>query len=195
VTMKLNTAAITDVRIAFRPKTYKRIFSSAFSGTPLGTGPGAARFSSIDGNFNTLYAAVSLATVIAETIIRDRFEGGGPRLLFSSELTGRSVAEISATAPLDLIDLRTDGCFKLGVSTDIASAKGWNLSRELAQYIHDHTAVDGFLYRSRLTGFNCVAIFDRAIASKLMGDNVVELTATPDLTVALLELSVDVVIR
>lgn len=54
---------------------------------------------------------------------------------------------------------------------------------------------DGFLYRSRLTGANCVAIFDRAIASKLMGDNVVELVATRDLTAALLELSIDDVIR
>jgi hypothetical protein len=33
------------------------------------------------GNFNTIYAASSLATAIAETIIRDRFEGDSVRFL------------------------------------------------------------------------------------------------------------------
>lgn len=191
--MKLNSTAIADVTVAFRPKTYKRIFPLAFRATPLGTGLSAARFSSIDGSFTTLYAAVSLATAIAETIIRDRFEGGVGRQLFPSELANRCVAEISAAAPLNLIDLRTDGCFKLGVSTDIASAKGFDLSCELAQHIHDHCPADGFLYRSRLIGDNCVAVFNRAIASKLVADNVAELIAVPGLTAALAALRVDVI--
>jgi len=193
VTIKLNSAAIPGITSAFVPKAFKRIFPSAFQTTPLGTGPAAARFSSVVGNFNTLYAAVSLSTAIAEAVIRDRFEGDGPRHLFASELTNRSLAEVSATIPLDLIDLRTDGCFKLGVSTDIASAKGWGDSRNLAQYIHDHTAVDGFLYRSRLTGANCIAVFDRAILAKLTADNVMELIAAPGLAAAISELSVDVI--
>ena len=81
--------------------------------TPLGTGPSMARFSSFDGNFQTLYAAASLATAIAETIVRDRFEGGGARQLFSSELEKHCVAQLSATVPFYLVDLRTMAAFSL----------------------------------------------------------------------------------
>ncbi|WP_244624594.1 RES family NAD+ phosphorylase [Sphingomonas sp. So64.6b] len=157
-----------------------------------------ARFSSLKGNFNTLYAAASLAAAVAETIIRDRFEGVTVRRLFTSELAGSCVAPLTATALLDLVDLRTDGCFQLGVSTDIASARGeddgWAASRELAQYIHDHTALDGFLYRSRLTGANCVAVFDRAVASKMTAGTARALPAARRLADALAALSVEVIL-
>ena len=162
--------------------------------TPLGTGPGEARFSSIEGDFHTLYAATNLATAIAEAIVRDRFEGGGPRLLFSTELEERCVVQLSARVPLDSIDLRRDGCFQLGVSTDIASAKGWDQSRKLARHVYDQTALDGFLYRSRLTGANCIAVFGRAIATKLTAGRARSLTAAPGLEVALKSLSVEVIL-
>jgi RES domain len=192
--MNLDEAALAKVTAAFRPKAYSRISKFPHTDTPLGTGPGKARFSSINGNFQTLYAAASLATAIAETIVRDRFEGGGARQLFSSELEKHSVAQLSATVPLNLIDLRTDGCFQLGVSTDIASAQGWDQSRKLAQYVYDHTALDGFLYRSRLTGANCIAIFNRAIDAKLTAGKPRPLTAAPGLATALKSLSVEVIL-
>jgi hypothetical protein len=192
--MQLDAAALAKTTAAFRPKAYKRIFPLEHKDTPLGTGLSSARFSSIKGNFHTLYAAVSLATAIAEVVVRDRFEGGGPRLLFSSELATRCVAQLSATVPLDLVDLRTDGCFQLGVSTDIASAKGWDESRALAQRVHDDTALDGFLYRSRLTGANCIAIFDRATATKLAAGKARPLAAAPCLAEALESLSTKVIL-
>ncbi|WP_082342628.1 MULTISPECIES: RES family NAD+ phosphorylase [unclassified Shinella] len=192
--MKLYPAALTKITQAFKPKNYARIFPAAHKATPLGTGPGMARFSSVNGNFNTLYAASSLATAIAETIIRDRFEGGGARLLFSSELENSCIASISSISPLQLIDLRTDGCFQLGVTTDIASAKGWDDSRALAQHIHDHTTLDGFIYRSRLTGANCIAIFDRAVSVKLTAGKSTELAAVPQLPSALESLSTEIIL-
>jgi hypothetical protein len=195
--MKLEAAALTKVTSAFRPQAYQRIFPLAYKDAPLGTGPGKARFSSVTGNFNTLYAAASLAAAIAETIIRDRFEGVEVRRLFSSELAGSCVAPLTALDSLNLVDLRTDGCFQLGVSTDIAGARGdgdgWAASRGLAQYIHDHTALDGFVYRSRLTGANCIAIFDRAIAAKLTAGTGRPLPAARHLAGALRSLSVDVI--
>jgi hypothetical protein len=191
--MQLDTAAIAKVTRAFKPSRYARLFEVAYRATPLGTGPSSARFSSEKGNFHTLYAARSLATAIAERVIRDRFEGGGMRLLFGSELAEYCVASISAMAPLQLLDLRTDGCFQLGVSTDIASAKspkGWDEARALAQYIHDETTLDGFLYRSRLTAENCVAIFDRAIHATLSAGKGMDLVAMPRLSVALCKLNI-----
>ena len=78
----------------------------------------------------------------------------------------------------------TDGCFQLGVSTDIASAKKWDEARALAQYIHDETVLDGFLYRSRLTAENCVAIFNRAIHASLIAGMARDLVAMPKLSAA-----------
>ncbi len=196
--MRLEAAALAKVTCAFRPKAYQRVFPLIYKDTPLGTGSGKARFSSVTGNFHTLYAAASLAAAIAEAIIRDRFEGTDVRRLFSSELAGSCVAPLTAIDPLDLVDLRTDGCFQLGVSTDIASAKGegdgWAASRGLAQHIHDHTALDGFLYRSRLTGANCVAVFDRVVTAKLTAGTGRALPAARHLTEALTSLSVEVIL-
>jgi len=189
--------ALTKVTSTFLPRSYQRIFPIAHIATPLGTGPGKARFSSVDGSFHTLYAAASLATAIAETIIRDRFEGVPERCLFSSELTGSSVASLTAIAPLKLVDLRTDGCFQLGLSTDVAGAKGhidgWAASREVAQYVHDETALDGFLYRSRLTGTHCIAVFDRAIPGKLVAGTGRPLVSAGSLRKALEELCVQII--
>ncbi|MGO9743627.1 MAG: RES family NAD+ phosphorylase [Roseiarcus sp.] len=192
--MRLDAAVLTKVTRAFKPKNYVRIFPAVYKATPLGTGPGMARFSNLKGNFSTLYAANSLSTAIAETIVRDRFEGGGARLLFSSELENKCVVSISTTVDLQLVDLRTDGCFQLGVSTDIASAKGWHESRELAQYLYDFTEVDGLLYCSRLTGANCVAVFDRAISIKLTAGISKDLVAMRQLPSALKSLNTGIIL-
>lgn len=191
--MDIDAASLTKITASFKPRAYKRIFELKHKDTPLGTAPASARFSSMKGDFCTLYASVSLKTAIAEAIIRDRFEGGRPRLLFGSELEDRCVAQINSIMPLSLVDLRTDGCFQLGVSTDIASAKGWKESRVLAQHVHDHTTLDGFLYRSRLTGDNCIAVFDRAILSKLTAGKARALLASPGLPTALDNLNVTVI--
>ena len=195
--MILAADALANVTSAFLPRSYQRLFPIAHMNTPLGTGLGAARFSSVSGNFHTLYAAASLATAIAETIIRDRFEGVAARHLFSSELAGSGVASLKATTPLALVDLRTDGCFQLGVSTDIAGAKGeghgWAASREIAQYVYDQTVLDGFLYRSRITGAHCIAVFDRAIAGKLTAGPGRPLLSVPSLSTALKNLHVEVI--
>ena len=196
--MKLEADALVKVTSAFKPKAYQRVFPLTYKESPLGTGPGKARFSSVTGDFHTLYAAASLAAAIAETIIRDRFEGADARKLFSSELAGSCVAPLTAISPLDLVDIRTDGCFQLGISTDIAGAKGdsndWEASRQLAQYVYDYTILDGFLYRSRLTGVNCIAVFDRAVKIKLTAGPARKLLAARHLTEALKSLSVEVIL-
>ena len=196
--MKVSASALARVTTTFKPKLYQRVFPIRFKNMPLGTSPGKARFSSLEGNFHTLYAASSLSAAIAETIIRDRFESVPVRRLFSTELSQVCVSPISAAGPLFLVDLRTDGCFQLGVSTDIVNAKGesdgWTASRELAQHLHDNTAIDGILYRSRLTGANCVAVFDRAISSKLTADAGRSLLSARHLPDALNSLAVEVVL-
>lgn len=196
--MKLSADALAKVTAVFEPKAYQRVFPLVFKNNPLGTGSGQARFSSVAGDFNTLYAAASLAGAIAETIVRDRFEGVSTRRLFGSELASQAVASLAASDPLVLVDLRTDGCFQLGLPTDIAGAKGesggWAASRDLAQHLHDNTAFDGILYRSRLTGVPCIAVFDRAIAPKLTAGPGRPLLSAPGLAPALQQLTVEVIL-
>lgn len=91
--------------------------------TPLGMGFGQTRFAAPDNSFRLVYIARNLATSIAETVVRDRFEGKVKRILDVTEIDDWAVAEVSATDPLTVIDLRTTGLLKLGISTDAAREK------------------------------------------------------------------------
>jgi len=160
--------------------------------TPLGMGFGQSRFSSPNQIFRLLYAAYDLATAIAETIVRDRFEGKQERVLDESEIEEWAVTEVKATDPLILLDLRTTGLLRLGVSTDAARAKEHREGQILSEAVYSSYAVDGLLYSSRLTGAHCVAIYDRAVGSKLVASPAVELVRQADLISALRSIGVSV---
>nr|WP_304655218.1 RES family NAD+ phosphorylase [Neorhizobium galegae] len=131
--------------------------------TPLGMGFGQSRFSISNQMFRLLYAACDLATAIAETILRDRFEGTQERVLDESEVNDWVVVEVTATDPLILVDLRMTGLLRLGVSTDAARAKEHREGQRLGERIYGSYAVDGLLYSSRLTAADCVAVYDPAV--------------------------------
>ena len=81
------------------------------------------------------------------------------------EITARVWARISMRAgvALTLVDLRGDGCTRIGAPTDAVNARNHAAGRALARAIHaDHGDIDGILYRSRLTGENVYAVFDRS---------------------------------
>lgn len=191
--MKLHAAAIGHLTQSLKPRSYIRLIPAAHRSTPLGTGRSNTRFSSPTGSFDTLYAARTLRTAVAETVIRDRFQGRVRRLLHVAEFDNKCAVDISALRPLQLLDLRGDGCLKLGVSTDIARAKGWKQSRQLAQHIHDHTNLDGILYSSRLTGEDCIAVFGRAISTGLTSNKVADVRGLRDLSDALRSMFVELV--
>ena len=81
------------------------------------------------------------------------------------EITARIWVRISmqAGAALTLLDLRGDGCTRIGVSTDAVNARNHAAGRAFAKAIHaDHVDVDGIVYASRLTGENVYAVFGRS---------------------------------
>lgn len=160
--------------------------------TPLGMGFGHTRFSSPNRSFQLAYIACDLATAIAETIVRDRFEGAQERILDESEIAQWAVAEVTSTASLSVLDLRTTGLLKLGVSTDAARAKQYREGQQLSEILYSTFALDGLLYSSRLTAENCVAVYDRAVPSKLNSSEAVELVRHPDLISALQSIGVAV---
>ena len=66
---------------------------------------------------------VPLMTWVAETIIRDRFEDQTHRTLHASEVSDWAASTITVRSPLVVVDLRTTGLLKLGVTTDASRAK------------------------------------------------------------------------
>ena len=161
-----------------------------FRNTPLGMGFGKTRFASPVDSFTLVYIAQDLATSIAEAIVRDRFEGTMVREITEREITDYGATAVSATAPLRLLDLRGNGCFLLGVSTDITGAKAQDEARAFSQAVYDQTDLDGVLYTSRLQKKNCVAVYDRAVSAKLEASPVVELLALRNLVLSLRKLRV-----
>lgn len=132
---------------------------------PIGTVPSPSRF--CDGSsFAVLYGATDFDTAFLEVVVRDRFVRKPDRRVPFSELqTRRWVTFISQGKELNLINLTFDRAIKLGAPTDAAKARSHSAGRALAKSIYaDHPDVDGFLYESRLTGMECFAIFDRAVA-------------------------------
>lgn len=127
---------------------------------------------------------------MAEAIVRDRFEGVTPRELTLSDFTDWGVCAVDATSVLRVLDLRRDGCFQLGVSTDIVGAKAQDEARQFSQALNDTTDLDGILYHSRLRRRDCVAVYDRAVSANLIATPVVELETLGDLVPALKKLKI-----
>ncbi|NKC05435.1 RES family NAD+ phosphorylase [Ochrobactrum haematophilum] len=155
-------------------------------------GFGQTRFAASDNSFQLIYLAGNLATAIAETVVRDRFEGKAKRVLDITEVEDLVVLEVSARAPLTVVDLRTTGLLKLGITTTAARAKGQTVGRRLSKALYDHFAVDGVLYSSRLTSAECLAVYDRAVKPKLQSTAAVSLARHADLVTALTTINVSV---
>lgn len=160
--------------------------------TPLGMGFGKTRFASPDDRFKLLYLGQDLATAVAETIVRDRFEGQPRRQLHISDITAWGALEASTTAPLQLLNLRGDACFRLGVSTDIVGAKAQDLSRQFSKHVYANSAIDGLLYESRLLKRPCVAVYDRAVP-RLTASPVMPVEHLADLVPALQQLQISLI--
>lgn len=165
--MTLDSAILTRLAVSVDVTDYVRIISRVHAATPLGMGPGRSRFSSPRDRFHLLYLAQDPMTAFAETIMRDRFEKSAERLLLEEELDRYSIAVVRNPRPLFLLDLRNEGPSLLGVSTDAVRAKAQAAGRRLSQSLYDQTTFDGILYMSRITNRQCVAVYDRAVASNL----------------------------
>ncbi len=191
--MILDQAILADLAVAITPKSYVRVTPMAHAATPLGAGFGVTRFASPAKTFKVIYIAQDLTTGIAETLVRDRFQGRARRTILDVEAALWGVTEVSAGAPLMLIDLRTTGLVRLGVSTEAARGKAQSQGRKLSQAIYDQTDAGGLIYNSRLTGRTCICVYDRALPGELFATPVIELTLLAGFVDALHELNVTLI--
>lgn len=186
-------AVLTEIAA---PPSY-RIFPTLHKATPLGAAPSNSRFCSIEAGFAILYAAPDFATAFVEVVVRDRFTRTKGRDIAVNEVMLRSQALVSSKrrTTLALIDLRKDGCTRLGAPTDSVNARNHAAGRALGQDIYDnHRAVDGFLFSSRLTGEDVYAVFDRAL-SKLTASKPQPLAQHAELPDVLLRHDMRLVVR
>jgi RES domain-containing protein len=188
----LDPNTLVDLAVAITPKAYVRVTPMAHATTPLGAGFGATRFASPTKAFKVIYLAQDLTTGIAETLVRDRFQGRARRKFLDVEAALWGMTEVNAGAPLTLIDLCTTGLVRLGVSTEAARGKAQGQGRKLSQAIYDQTDAQGLIYNSRLTGGACICIFDRALAG-LIATPVIEVTLLAGFVDALRELNVTLI--
>ena len=188
--MELNPQTVAELALEFQPQSYLRLMPVAHMAAPLGMGFGQTRFSSPSRAFRLVYIARDVATAVAETIVRDRFEGVTERVLDQTEIEEWAIAEVAAPTPLVVIDLRTTGLLRLGVSTDAARAKEHREGQNLSEALYGSFAIDGLLYSSRLTSTECVAVYDRAVGIKLEATPAVNLIRHSDLIPALKSIGV-----
>ncbi|MFT4935748.1 MAG: hypothetical protein ACI9LT_002454 [Pseudoalteromonas distincta] len=191
--MTLDPDILADLAVEIAPKAYVRVTPMAHAATPLGAGFGVTRFASPTKAFKVIYLGQDLTTSVAETLVRDRFQGKAIRKLLDVEAATWGATETTARAPLTLIDLRTTGLVRLGVSTEAARGKAQGQGRKLSQAVYDQTDADGLVYSSRLTGRTCICVYDRALPGALAASPVVELTHLAGFVDALKALNVTLI--
>jgi hypothetical protein len=189
----LDQAILADLAVAITPKAYVRVTPMAHAATPLGAGFGVTRFASPTKTFKIIYLGQDLITGIAETLVRDRFQGRVRRELLDVEAALWGATEVNAGTPLTLVDLRTTGLVRLGVSTEAARGKAQGQGRKLSQAIYDQTNAQGLIYISRLTGRTCICVYDRALPGRLVATPIVGLTLLAGFVDALRELNVTLI--
>lgn len=154
---------------------------------PLQLHSSPSRFCDGKLKFAVMYAALSFETCVVETLVRDRFTHRLKRELPLAAVLARGYARIS-TQPdrqLNLLDLRDSGCVDIGAPTDAVRARHFAAGQALGRAVYEeHKDVDGFIYASRLTGDDCIAVFDRAVG-KLRVDEACELKDHAELPVVL----------
>ena len=122
------------------PPSY-RIIPRHYLELPLGTVPGDSRFCSKSDAFTVLYASPDFTTAFIETVVRDRFIRDRLREVSLKEVTERAWALIATKprAKLNVLDLRKDGCVRLGAPTDTVNARSHAAGRSLGRAIYqDH---------------------------------------------------------
>jgi len=127
--MTFDKAILQRLVIRVDVTDYVRIVPRAHAATPLGMGYGKTRFSSPKNKFKLLYLAEDSKTSLAETLIRDRYQGETERLLMEDELEAWSIASMANPSPLNLIDAILGRAHSAG--------------RAFSQKLYDQTSLDG----------------------------------------------------
>jgi hypothetical protein len=139
---------------------------------PLGFGFGPSRFSDprrIKRPFGVYYVGSTFEVAFLETQVRDkRDHRPGALPIPIEELTQYVHVPITVVQPLNLVDLRGGNPIAMGIPTDAVRARSQNEGRRASLSFYSHPdQPDGIRYSSRLNEHENLAIYDRAVATKI----------------------------
>ena len=168
-------------------RNFIRVIRSLHNSSPLGVGDAPSRFSAsifVSLRFGTvapkvIYGAQGLDTAIYESVVRSRFDIEPNRSLDSTSYAPRSAVSFSTENShlLNLLDL-TDGratCY--GVPTDVIRSSDHKDGQYFSQFVFENMPdVDGFIYASRYTEQECVALYHSRVIARLRATKPVELS-------------------
>ena len=142
-----------------------RVIHESVRTRPLSAVPAPSRFSDPAGKYAVLYAAETVSCCLWEAVVRNRLTRSQRRELPRVDVELRLVVALATQEDLTLADLRGDGPIQIGASPAVAHDSNHAAGRALsAATFADVPEADGFLFASRFTGHQCVAVFDRAIS-------------------------------
>ena len=187
--------AVLHVATVGPGETFGRICLAKYP-DPFGYGKTPSRFSDprrrlAENRFGVLYLGQTLKVCFLEAVLRDQRNGVvGDYLISESELRSRRFARIEPIASLTLVDLRGDGCVRMGVPSDVPRRASQALAQRWSLAFYQHPAQpDGIIYASRLNGDTVLAVYDRAV-TKLREVGNTALIAAPGFAAMLDDLSV-----
>ena len=150
-------------------QTFGRIYLSKYP-DPIGYSKAPSRFSDprrhvLRNRFGVLYLGNTLKVCFLEAVLRDQRNGVvGDYVIGEAELRSRRYARIEPISQLHLVDLRGDGCVRMGIPSDVPRSSNQTLSRRWSLAFYQHRfQPDGIIYPSRLNADTNLAIYDRAI--------------------------------
>ncbi|MDQ7979861.1 RES family NAD+ phosphorylase [Paraburkholderia sp. SARCC-3016] len=126
------------------------------------------RFDAPNDEYGVLYASPSFDACMAETIMRDRYQGVGvgvQHVIHEADILSRAIAVLGVeeVRPLRLADL-TGPLWHFGFDARVLTVADYTAPNRWSRAIHDnHQQLDGIYFRSRYANEVSVAIFsDRA---------------------------------
>ena len=155
-----------------------RIINSEHDHEPLGVGGTPSRFSSTElirrkfsgAPMKVLYGARTIDTAIYETLVRNRFDINPIRFLDSTDYENRSVVSFSTkqSQKLNLLDLTQGKATCYGVPTDVIRSSDHIEGQHFSQFVFENMPnIAGFIYSSRFTEEECIALFHSKVITKL----------------------------
>jgi hypothetical protein len=151
-------------------QTFGRIYLTKYH-SPFGCSKAPSRFSDprrrvLRNRFGVLYVGDTLKVCFLEAVLRDRRNGVvGDYVIGENELRSRRYALVEPISPLHLVDLRGDGCVRMGIPSDVSRSANQALARRWSLALYQHPSQpDGIIYPSRLNENTNLAIYDRAVS-------------------------------
>ncbi len=184
---------VSDIKKLFRGLIVKRnivnfvrVILSMHSGSLLGVGNRPSRFNSSSqirkkfSGMNTqfIYGAQTIDAALYETIVRGRFDINPLRKILPDDYNDSSVVTFSNgdNQLLNLLDLTKGKATCYGVPTDVLRSSDHTEGQHFSQFVFENMLeVDGFIYSSRFTEEECVALYHNRVISRLCATSTVPL--------------------